>query len=577
MMVHRRLLALADDLRGPLAWSVLVGWIVLAARVAQAALVGVVLGRMFAGHGVADVQGLLVLIAIVVVARGILVWAREVVAQLAAARIKERTRDRLYGRLIELGPGHLAGTRTGEAQATVVDGVEALEAYFSRYLPQLAVCLTGPLLIVAWMLTQDVWVGATVFAGVLIVPLAPRLWDRLLTARGIEHWDAYQAFGSEYLDSMQGMATLKSLNAAGGRRRLLAAKGEHLYRSTMRQLAVSLVDTGLTTFGVQLGVCAAVAIGALRVANGDLDVTTLMVLLVLTGECFRPFGELSMYWHAGFLGVSASQGIAALLDAEAAAPDRHDAIALPADAPATIAFEGVTFAYPGRSAPAITDLTFAVRAGETVAVVGRSGAGKTTLVNLLLRFVAPQDGRVTVGGHDIAGLQSDSLHERVAVVSQDTYLFHGTIADNLRLADPGAGDEELRAAAGAADIHAFIASLSDGYQTLVGERGLTLSGGQRQRVAIARALLKDAPILILDEATSAVDAESEAGIAAALDRLSAGRTTLLIAHRLNTVRHADRILTLAGGRLVEQGSHERLLARGGTYAELVAAQTELIV
>jgi len=192
-MIHRRLLSLAGRLRGPLAAGILVGWLVMAARVAQAALVGIVLGMIFTGADVSAVLGLLVAIGAVVVIRGLLVWAREIVVQIAAGRIKKSVRDRLYGTLIALGPGHLTRTRTGEIQATVVDGVEALEAYFSRYLPQLVVCLTGPLVIVAWMLTRDFWVGGTVLVGVLAVLLVPRLWDHLLAERGREHWEAYEA------------------------------------------------------------------------------------------------------------------------------------------------------------------------------------------------------------------------------------------------------------------------------------------------------------------------------------------------------------------------------------------------
>ncbi len=333
MMVHRRLLALAGQLPGPLAAGVAIGWLVMASRVTQAALVGVVLGRIFAGQGLGAVRWRLVMIAVVMVVRGLLVGAREVVVQAVASQIKERVRDRLYGQLVTLGPGHLTRTRTGEAQATVVDGVEALEAYFSRYLPQLVVCLTGPVAVVTWMFTRDVWVGATVAVAVLATPTIPRLWDRLLAERGRSHWTAYAALGAEYLDSMQGMATLKALNAAPGRRRLLRDKADHLFRSTMRQMAVSMIDTGLTTFGVQLGVALAVGVGALRVATGDLDVATLLVLLVLTGECFRPFGELTTYWHAGFLGISAAEGITELLATQPNAPDAPHARALPADAP----------------------------------------------------------------------------------------------------------------------------------------------------------------------------------------------------------------------------------------------------
>jgi len=207
-----------------------------------------------------------------------------------------------------------------------------------------------------------------------------------------------------------------------------------------------------------------------------------------------------------------------------------------------------------------------------VAIVGRSGAGKSTVVALLLRFFDPDSGRIQVGGLDIRDVTLDSLREQVAVVSQDTYLFYGTIADNLRLARPDATQDELVEAARAANAHAFIASLLSGYETMVGERGLTLSGGQRQRIAIARALLKDAPVLVLDEATSAIDAENEQAITEALDRLTTGRTTLVIAHRLSTVCRADRIVVLSRGAVAEIGGHAELVDRRGDYARLIAAQ-----
>jgi ABC-type multidrug transport system fused ATPase/permease subunit len=205
-------------------------------------------------------------------------------------------------------------------------------------------------------------------------------------------------------------------------------------------------------------------------------------------------------------------------------------------------------------------------------VVGPSGAGKTTLVALLLRFVDPQHGSILLGGHDLRDLPIEQLRSLIAVVSQETYLFGGSVRDNLALARPDASDREIENAARIANAHGFITGFPDGYATIVGERGLRLSGGQRQRLAIARAVLKDAPILILDEATANVDAAAEAAIAAALDRIAADRTTIVIAHRLSTVRHADRIVVLEAGRVVETGDHDALVERHGAYARLVSAQ-----
>ncbi|MDQ2789759.1 MAG: ATP-binding cassette domain-containing protein, partial [Actinomycetota bacterium] len=299
----------------------------------------------------------------------------------------------------------------------------------------------------------------------------------------------------------------------------------------------------------------------------------LFLVLVLANEGFRPFRELTGYWHAGYLGIAASDAIAEILTAVPEVRERPGAIRLdPSSGPPAVAFEDVTFRYETRDRAAVADVSFTAEPGQTVAIVGQSGAGKSTIVALLLRFFDPDRGRITIGGTDIRDATLDSLREQIAVVSQDTYLFYGSLADNLRLARPDATDDELVEAARAANAHAFIAALPAGYDTLVGERGLTLSGGQRQRIAIARALLKNAPIMVLDEATSSIDAENEHAITEAVDRLAAGRTTLVIAHRLSTVRHADRIVVLAHGSVVEIGEHAELVDRQGRYARLVAAQ-----
>ena len=244
--------------------------------------------------------------------------------------------------------------------------------------------------------------------------------------------------------------------------------------------------------------------------------------------------------------------------------------------PNSIAFVNVVFAYHPDSAPALDGLSFSLDAGRNLGLVGQSGAGKSTAAALLMRFFDPQQGRVEIGGVDIRDYPLDTLRGLIAVVSQDTYLFHGTIEDNLRIGKPGADLDELEAAARAANAHEFIEALPQGYQTVVGERGAKLSGGERQRIAIARALLKDAPILILDEATSSLDGVNESAIRDALNRLAQGRATITIAHRFSSVVNADRIVVLDEGRAVEAGRHQDLMERRGVYAGLVLAQREAI-
>ncbi|MFJ8586744.1 ABC transporter ATP-binding protein/permease [Streptomyces sp. NPDC093595] len=568
MMLHPELLRAARAARRPLLGATALLGAVAVTHLAQAVLLALALARTARG----DTSGLPALLAGVLAAvavRAVLSRRQRALAVRAGARVRTGLRDTLLERLGALGPARSADSRAGAVRATLVDGVEGVDAYVSRYLPQLLItCALPPLLLAAVALVEPRALFALAPA-LLLALLAPRWWDALLARRGQEHWGSYEALAADYLEALQGMPALRAAGAVARTRARLEARSAALHRATVAKLRVSLVDTGITDLAVQGGTVAAALVACASTASGRTAATGTYLLLMLASECFRPVRDLSREWHAGYLGVSAADGIAALRTARPAVRDDGTA-PMPARSP-EIRFEDVRFTYPGAARPALRGVTFTAAAGRTTAVVGPSGAGKSTLLALLLRQWDPDGGRITLDGTDHGRLALAALRRGIAVVSQETYLFHATVADNLRLARPGATDEELHAAARAAGVHDEILRLPHGYATEVGERGATLSGGQRQRLALARALLADAPVLVLDEATSAVDERREARIGRELLRAARGRTCLVVAHRLASVREADRIVVLDDGRVEATGTHTGLLARSALYARLVAA------
>ena len=552
----------------------LLGLLAVSAGIARLALLGWLLGRVLAGVPLATLIGPVAVVALAIGLRGALDYSRTMVAHGTAARVQARLRQMVHGHVLALGPAHFTAARTGDVILSMVEGVQQLEVYFGQYLPQLFVSVLTPVLIFVFMAWLDRPIAFVLLGAALLTLLAPSLWHRWDSARSLARQRAYSAFGAEFLDALQGLGTLKAFGQSAARATLLAERSRELFRATMGVLGTNTLARGITDVGIALGAAISLGWGVHRVRSGAMPLETLLVILMLGVEVFRPLRDLRVLLHQGMLGLSAARGVLGLLSIRATVRDEPAGGGAARAPTPSVAFEDVTFRYPGGRGPAHERLSFAVRAGERVAIVGASGSGKSTVARLLLRFHDPQGGRVLVGGRDVRDLPLAELRALLAVVHQDTYLFHGTVADNLRMGRPEARLSELEAVAREAHAHEFISRLPQGYETIVGERGNRLSGGQRQRIAIARALLRNAPILILDEALSSVDAESEALIQAALDRLMAGRTTLIFAHRLSSVIGADRILVLERGRIVESGRHAELLERGGAYARLMAGQVQ---
>ncbi|MFF5516329.1 ABC transporter ATP-binding protein/permease [Streptomyces coeruleorubidus] len=569
MIVHPELRRAAGRARRPLLAATLLQSALTLTHLAQAALLALALAHLARGD-TGRLPWLLAAVLAVVAARaGLAVWQRRTATR-AGARVRMALRDELLAHLGRLGPAHLTTARAGAVRTTLVDGVEGVDAYVTRYLPQLLITLTVPPLVLAALAVVEPWALLGLVPALLLALAGPRAWDRLLAARGKEHWDTYEGLGADYLEALQGMPALRAAGAVGRTRARLEQRSAALHRATVAKLRVSLVDTAITDLAIQGGTAAAALLACWSAVTGSTTATGTYLVLLLASECFRPVRDLAREWHAGYLGVSAADGLASLRTAEPAVPDTGEAPAHWASPP-EVRFDNIRFAYDGTPAPALDGVSFTAQAGRTTAIVGPSGAGKSTLLALLLRHHDPQEGRITLDGRPTTEYTLDSLRQGIAVVSQETYLFHASIADNLRLARPGATDDDLTRAARVAGVHDEIAALPDGYATVLGERGATLSGGQRQRLALARALLADAPVLVLDEATSAVDERREADILRELMNAASGRTVLVVAHRLAAVRHADRIVVLDEGRVDAVGEHAGLVEAGGVYTRLVDA------
>ena len=571
MHLEWRLWSFTEGFRGKIAFSTILGLISSAFGVARLAMLGWMIGLLFKGEPVTELIWLIVLIALVMILRGMFEHWRAMTAHKTAALVQKKLRRKLFDRIGELGPAYVGSQRSGAITLSLVEGVEQLETYFGQYIPQLLVSFLTPILIFCFVFWIDLPVAATLVSFALLALFLPAMWHSRDVESSKERQIAYAAFASEFLDSIQGLATLKSFGQSSKRADSLEVKARDLFQKTMWVLGTNVLSRGITDCAITIGAAAALILGAYRVAEGKMELAGLLIILMMGVEIFRPMRDLRSVLHQGMVGMSAAQGIYKILDAKPIVGE----VQTPSPAqelPPTVEFQGVQFQYPNTTRAIHKNLDFKVDVGERVGFVGPSGCGKSSLVKLLLRFFDPESGIVRIGGVDIRELSFDQIRSQIAVVSQDTFLFHGTIGENILMGRPDATDTEVREAARTANIDNFINQLPDKYDTIIGEKGIKLSGGQRQRVAIARAVLRNSPILVLDEALSAVDAENEAIIQEALDKLMKERTTLILAHRLSSVIDCDRILVLNEGKIAESGKHVELLKNGGIYAELMTDQ-----
>jgi ATP-binding cassette subfamily C protein CydD len=571
--IDRRLLRQARAARLALAVAVGLGLLGGVAIVVQARLLSQGVGQVFlAGDTLGGVGALLLAFLVLSLARAGLTWGGEVAANAVASRVKHDLRAQLTAHLLALGPAYARGERSGELANTAVEGIEALDAYVRQYLPQLALAALVPLTILLFVFPLD-WVsGLVMLLTAPLIPLFMILIGNLADALTRQQWTSLSRMSAYFLDVLQGLTTLKLFGQSREQVRAIARISDRYRHTTMGVLRVTFLSAlALEMVATLSTAVVAVQIG-LRLLYGHLTFEQGFFVLLLAPEFYLPLRLLGTRFHAGMAGVAAAQRIFEVLSIEpGAGAAAVPAPALSLDLNHRLSFDDVYYAYDDGQRPALNGLSFDLAPGEKVALVGPSGAGKSTVAYLLLRFVEPDRGRIIVGGRPLSELPAAAWREQVSWVPQEPYLFHGTVADNIRLARPNAGLDGVTRAARQAHAHAFVEALPQGYDAVIGERGARLSGGEAQRIALARAFLKDAPLLILDEATAHLDPEIETQVQEVMDRLLAGRTALVIAHRLGTVYRADRILVMDRGRIVEQGAHADLMQRGGLYRELVGA------
>ena len=573
MMLNRRVIELTKGIKCSILFKALLGVAVSGTYVAQAVLLGKIVGQLYSKEELSVVIQSILYISAIIASRLILIYYNSVYGKKIIGKVKNILRRRIYDKLLKLGPAFLDDERTGKLGSTMVSGVDYLEGYLTLYIPQILVCVIacGAMLIYVFSLHYVLGIIST--AALIAVLISPVAFGKILSESSNAHWAAYRNLTAEILDGIQGITTAKTYNAQERLGKLLKEKMRTLFSETMRNLKVNLAEIGISNFASGIGTSFTLAVAALLTSVHIIPASSLLILLFMTNEVFRPANELAAYFHQGFMGITSMGGIFALLDEEEKIKDEGTkTIDIKSADGFEIRYENIEFAYSEKKNTVFKNLNFTVAKNEKLAVAGESGSGKTTIVNLLLRFYEPTSGSIYINGTDIKDLTLKSLRSLITVVSQETYLFNGTIKENLLHANEDADEEKLIDACKAANIHSFIQSLPEGYNTKVGERGLNFSGGQRQRIAIARAVLKNSPIVVLDEATSSVDTENENEIKQSLNHLLRNRTSITIAHRLNTIENSDRILVLLRGEIVEEGSHKELILKDGYYKKLVEAQ-----
>jgi thiol reductant ABC exporter CydD subunit len=543
--LDRRLLRRARAARRLLAADVALGLGTALLVLVQASLIADVVTRAFDGAPLREVSSRLVLLGLAFGARGVLAWGFEVAGRRAASSVLSELRLALVERRLRAQPAALDGAEGGEIAAAAVQGVAGLEAYFARYLPQVVLAAIVPVVVLGWVAAIDLGSALLMLITLPLVPIFMWLIGRYTAERTHERWLALRLLSTHFLDVVRGLPTLRAFNRSRAQATTIAEVGERYRRAAMGTLRVGFLSGSVLELAATLGVALVAVTVGVRLVDGGLGLRAALTVLILAPELYAPLRQLGAQFHASADGLAVADRMLGLLEAPPAV-GTGGRLVPPSPAEAPVRLERVSFAYPSRPDLVLDELDLELLPGETLALVGASGTGKSTVASLLLRFADPLEGRITAGGLDLAECRTDVWRRLLAWVPQHPTVFRGTVADNIRLGAPRASAVKTREAAMLAGADRFVRALPSGYETIVGDGGRPLSAGERRRIALARAFLRDAPLVILDEPTADLDRLSADVVAEAVERLRPGRTVLLIAHRTGLVHRADRVVSLDG-------------------------------
>jgi len=546
-----RLLRRTRSARPLLVIDVALGVMSALAVLAQAVLFARVVTDAVYGAALSGLWTAIAALAAAFLARGLCACGMEITGRRAAWDVLSQLRLALAEKRLRAHAAPAGGADTAEVTAAAVQGIEGLEPYFARYLPQVVLASLVPPIVICGAALVDLESALIMLLTLPLVPVFMWLIGRYSEQRATERWQALHTLSAHFLDVVRGLPTLRTFGRAEAQSGVMADVAERYRMTTMQTLRVSFLSGSVLELAATLGVALVAVTAGVRLVDGSLGLQAGLTVLVLAPELYLPFRRLGAEFHASADGRAVAARMLDLLDADEGTA-RSGRLAAPSPAHALVAIERVSFSYPSRPRLVLDDASLELEPGEAVALVGASGAGKSTVGALLLGLITPTAGRISVGGVDLAACRAEQWRTYVGWVPQHPTLLHCSVGDNIRLGKPDASDREVRAAAELVGADDFITALPHGYQTVVGEGARLLSAGERRRIGLARAIVRDAPLLILDEPTADLDPWTVETIASALDEIRPGRTVLMIAHRPELVRCADRVVRLVGGRITPE-------------------------